>query len=616
MKTRRAVLAAAMALTLAPLASRAGEVWTASASEKIRPDAKPRATTDARIAAARNEFEAFQVVVTGPASKVSAKATISGPSKLDAPRLFREDLIDLAHPSALDGATGKWPDALVPDVDDVVGEQRNAFPFDVSSGESRAIWVEVHVPADAAPGTYQGEVTVSSSDGEAKIPFSLVVWDFVLPSTSSLRTAFNLSYGLLMAVHKVSGDDHAALRARYGQLALDHHITLTGITDDGASFDPAHIDRFYGPLIDGKAPTQLQGAKLTAVKYMGSRQSVDEHRQWAGLAKSRGWFDRLFDYTCDEPPLTCAWGDIGPRAQVAHDADPDFRTLVTTQIWDAQDHGVDKSIDIMVPVINWTDDKPGSAVAGDQRSRYDGWLQSGKTKELWLYQSCMSHGCGGTVNIGSPSDSDKYYTGWPSYMIDASATRNRAMEWFSFLEDASGELYWETANAFTHDAWSNQWDFTGNGDGTLFYPGTPSRIGGKTDIPVASIRLKMIREGMEDYEYLKLLADAGDRDGARQVARDLFPNAWTTDVAPDKLAAAREEIAKRILAAKGKGFTGTEGATVGGPAAAATATASKGGCGSTGGTGGATLLALPLLLLAARGGTLRRALAAVVARRR
>ena len=58
-------------------------------------------------------------------------------------------------------------------------------------------------------------------------------------------------------------------------------------------------------------------------------------------------------------------------------------------------------------------------------------------------------------------------------MIDASAVRNRSMEWISFLEDATGELYWESAFAFNHDAWANQWDFSGNGDGTLFYPGRP-----------------------------------------------------------------------------------------------------------------------------------------------
>ncbi|HYD40491.1 MAG TPA: glycoside hydrolase domain-containing protein [Anaeromyxobacter sp.] len=546
---RIAALTAALALSLAPAAADAAQVWVAGSTEKIRPDAAPRTDGEAKIAAARNEFEAFQVVVTGAASRVSAHATaLTGPGTLLDVKLYREDLLDLRNASAVDGGTGRWPDALVPDVDDVVGEQRNAFPFDVNGGESRGIWIEVRVPADAKPGTYRGEVVVTAAEGEWKVPVTLEVWDFQLPSTSSLRTSFGISYGGTIGGHGVSGDANSELRARYAQLGLDHRISLTGVSDDGTD-GLVNFEKWYGPLMNGTAPTRLAGAKLTAAKYVGDERSVEKKKRWAEYFRARGWMDRLFDYVCDEPPLTCAWSDIEPRTRSAHDADPELQTLVTTQLWDAQEHGVDGGIDILVPVINWNDDKPGSPVAGDQTARYDD-FRSGPRKEVWLYQSCMSHGCGGTVNIGSPSESDRYFTGWPSYMVDASAVRNRAMEWLSFLMRADGELYWETTMAYSHDAWSNQWDFSGNGDGTLFYPGTPSRIGGQTHIPVASIRLKMIREGMEDYEYLKLLADAGDREGAAQIARDLFPNAYSTDVDPARLMEARAELAKRILARK------------------------------------------------------------------
>ncbi len=73
---------------------------------------------------------------------------------------------------------------------------------------------------------------------------------------------------------------------------------------------------------------------------------------------------------------------------------------------------------------------------------------------------------------------------------------------------SKGELYYSMNEAYGHsnDPWTNVRLFGGNGDGTLFYPGRPDRIGGHTDIPIESIRLKLIREGMEDYEYLALLA--------------------------------------------------------------------------------------------------------------
>jgi uncharacterized protein (TIGR03382 family) len=580
-KTGRALLLAALAAS--PAAASAASVWTAMATEKIRPDAKPRATTEAALGAARNEFEAFQVVVSGRATgvKVEAGPLVSLDGAITDAKLYREDLIDVGQPSALDGATGRWPDALVPAVDDVVGEQRNAFPFDVQDGESRAVWVEYHVPQGAKPGAYRGGVKVTTGEGEAVVSVTLTVWDFELPSTASLRSYFGIAYGTIPSGHHLSGDADAQLRARYAQLALDHRISVT-VGDDGHDRDIGHFDRFYGPLVSGTAPTRLPGARLTSVKFVGDTSSSGDMRAMAQHARSQGWLDRLFQYTCDEPPLTCAWSDIDVRTKAAHDADPELRTLVTTTVWDADSHGVTGGLDILVPVVNWTDDKPGSPVAGDQRARYDGFLASAKAKELWLYQSCMSHGCGGTVNMGSPSDSDRYYTGWPTYMIDAPAVRNRAMQWIDFAERASGELYWETTYAFLHDAWSNQWDFSGNGDGTLFYPGTPSRIGGKTDIPVASIRLKMIREGMEDYEYLKLLADSGDGQLAHDIARKLFPNAYTTDVDPAALMQAREAMAARIVQLRGgrtpDGLFGT------------------GGCGSSGGLGGGSLLALPVLL--------------------
>src|SRR5512144_1754479 len=167
MSTRRAPLLAALAL--APLAAHAAEVWVAGATEKIRPDAQARRATHV---------------------SVEASALGSPEGSVSDVKLHRDDLIDVSQPSSLDGAAGRWPDALVPDVDDVVGEKRNAFPFDVADGESRAVWVEYRVPADARSGVYHGGVKVKSAEGETVVPVKLAVWDFALPSTASLRTHF------------------------------------------------------------------------------------------------------------------------------------------------------------------------------------------------------------------------------------------------------------------------------------------------------------------------------------------------------------------------------------------------------------------------------------------
>ncbi len=555
----RTILALLLSL---PLCARAASVWVTSSSEKVRPSAGARAPSPAALSAAKNEFEAFQIAVTADAGAISGvtmtATALTGPQTIPAPRLFREAIITLAHASSNDGATGDFPDALVPDVDDVVGEKRNAFPFDVPAAQTRVVWAEIHVPAGARPGVYQGSVTVSAGGAAlATVPVTLTVWDFALPSTSSLQSHFAVYYGDLPARHGgVSGDALSTLRARYAQLGLDHRISMGGVDDGNRSLD--HFAQFYGALVDGTAPTQLEGAKLTTVQFMGAR-STGDYASWTSFFKARGWFDRLFDYTCDEPPATCAWSDIPARNALMKAADPHFRSLVTTSAAQASAAGVLSSIDILTPVVNYLDGKSAGDMggwddqySGLQISKYDSFLASssasGPRKELWMYQSCMSHGCGGTSD---------YFSGWPSYMIDTASIRSRAMEWLSFAWGVTGELYWETTWAYGNgDPWADQWQFSGNGDGNILYPGTPDKIGGQTHIPVASLRLKMLREGMEDFEYLKLLSDAGDPALAHQLATTLFPNAWTEPSIADLLAA-RDRIANRIVELTGGSKSGS-----------------------------------------------------------
>jgi uncharacterized protein (TIGR03382 family) len=392
-------------------------------------------------------------------------------------------------------------------------------------------------------------VTVRVGGADVAVPVTLSVWDFALPSTASLRSYYAVNYGALVAGHGIAWDPVVlpALRAHYTQLGLDHRLSLSG-ADDGTN-DLAHFEQHYGPFVDGTGPTQLQGAKLTSILFRPSADDTASVKasaaSWTSFFKARGWFDRLFDYTCDEPPTLCrnqTWGEINTRSQAVKSADPAFRTLVTTTVGDANAHGVTNAIDILVPIVNDLDNKAGYPTAGPQRASYDGFVAARPQREVWTYQSCMSHGCGG--NTGDP-----YFTGWPSYMIDALSMRARAQEWLSFLYDVTGELYYDTVYAYgLGDAWVSQHtDFGGNGDGTLFYPGTAAKIGGTTQIPVASLRLKMIREGMEDFEYLKALSDAGDPQMARDLASALFPNAWT-EPTPAQLLSTRRAIAERIVA--------------------------------------------------------------------
>ena len=566
----KSIFAGIIALTVAGSAS-AATLWIAPASQKIRPSVQAPASplTSAKIAGAKNEFEAFQVVISGQASGISMSIeglndgkghTISGRDVV----LYREALINVVQQSGADGATGMFPDALVPDVDPIVGEKRNAFPFDVPAGESRVVFVDIHAPQATPAGIYKGTINVTGSV-TAQVPVELTVWDFEVPSTSTLKSAYGLSWNGPCAGHGDASCSNVPkqmeLRGRYVQAALDNHISIhtpyyTAAAWADGKTDWATFDKYAGPFLDGTANTRLQGAKLTSTSVNGPMNSVVVGA-WAKHFKEKGWFNALFSYVCDEPPLQCAWSEIDSRIAQSRAGDPQVPTLVTTTTKHAKQNGITQTIDLYVPVVNYVEDKPGREFSGNQRGSYPA--------NTWWYQSCMSFGCSGVG--GSYEGAGE--SGWPSYMIDTDGTRNRAQEWMSFSYDMKGELYYEMTMVFaTADAWANQTAFGGSGDGTLFYPGTPAKIGGSTDIPVESLRMKGIRDGMEDYELLNLAKSLGMGAQALALSQSVFAKTYQATTTPAAIDGARAELAKLILHALGKDTSSAEAGTTATGAAA------------------------------------------------
>ncbi len=566
---------------------------------KVKTDWAPQGNegTEVDVSAAGNEVAAFQVAILGgtggvPGVSASLQDLHDGAGHglpAGSITLFREDVLNVTQPSDGGGGTGNYPDALVPAQDEVAGEARSAFPFDVAAGQTRAIWVDVRVPAHAGPDVFRGTLALSGGI-QAQIPVVLTVYPFDLPATSSLRSAFLAFTPSICALELGSADACAspagqALLSRYVQLALDHRVSLTNVEPVAASAsDLSGYDTALAPFLEGSAPTRLAGAKLTSLQYpLGA--NAAQYQAFLSDAQAHGWADRTFVYAADEPGFGAStWDQARQVVSAVQSAAPGLPTLVTTTVQAAQQNGV--APNILVPAVNEMDDVSGT-YAGDQRPAYDSFVQSGG--QLWMYQSCMSHGC---AFGGDPTQS-----GWPSYMIDASPVRNRAMQWADFREQVSGELYYETVNAYQGDPWTDQYRFGGNGDGTLFYPGGPSRIGGSTEVPLASLRLKQIRAGMEDYEYLTLVSALGDPGFAMTQAQTVVPSVHAVNPDPNALRAARAALAQRILALVAPLSTGgapSSGTATGG--AAAPGPSQGGSAGPTGATArgsGGSSTALP-----------------------
>jgi hypothetical protein len=611
---------AAVAITLALcIGSTAGAAVTVSAvreTQKIRPtDPPPPAASSISLSCAKNEFCAFQIAVSAPAGAAATVTDVSlgdlaGPcattlSAASSSMVYREGFLDITTVSNTAGVTGQWPDPLVPKVDAFFGETRNAFPAQIAAGQTQAFWVELLIPNGQAPGTYNGSVTITSSAASpVTISVSIQVRAFALPSTSSLGSAYGFEWdgpclGHFGGYGGPNCDDKGleAINALYFQDALNHRLTISAlvyagpITNGQGSWTT--FDTLYGPFLDGTALTgkgKLQGAKITSIQYTGDQVSAS-YAAWAAHFKAKGWFDRVFDYTCDEPPSGCAWTDIPTRAAIVHGGDPQFRTLTTTTIQAAQKNGVLSSLDILVPIINQMFGGKYDAYPGDQRANYSTFLQ-GPNKLLWMYQSCEPSSTCSNGSVGTD-------TTWPTMFIDESAISNRMMQWMDFKYQVSAELYYDTTGAMSstsRDAWKTQYEFGNNGDGSIWYPGKPTVIGGTHDIPVESFRMKMLREGMQDYEYLNLLTKLGDGAFAQtELAKVVTAaNSFTPD--PGVLDQARVDMAQEIekdLASMDGGSGGVAGACDGGAAAATDGSAAMdaamgadGGATDDGGPGG------------------------------
>jgi len=344
--------------------------------------------------------------------------------------------------------------------------------------------------------------------------------------------------------HQERYEEGWRLNALLAAVALDNRITIANPWyQPPVGGDLPLFRKHTLPLLNGTTPTRLPGAKLTSLQA-----NVGSLAAWRDAAQNSGFADRTFVYdgACDEPSVNNSWPACQQQASTARAAWPTVPILVTANIKDAKDHQAINDINWLAPIVNQMHDKDGT----DQRSTYDEFLGLNPNNSVWLYTSCSSHGCDPghpectAGRQGSESNND-VWTGWPGYVIDEPASEARAMGWLSFLYRTTGEFYLDVTHCLP-TAWTEQYAYGGNGDGTLFYPGDPAKIGGDSWIPLESMRLKLIRDGYEDYEYLKILAARNRESEARKIAMNLFPVMYQTNKSDSDIQEARRQLALRI----------------------------------------------------------------------
>jgi hypothetical protein len=569
------------------------DIWITGPLAKVYQNAgSPGNVHWAMVYATQNEFQSFQVHVKAPAGGIAnlnvamsslvnsqTGTTIQAPSVSATDIIvYREAYINVtqntqvfAVPTQL--PLGYIPDPLIPAIDPYFHQTTNAFPFTVAVNNNQSVWIDVHIPPTAPSGYYKGTVTVTGNGATlATMPVVYAVWSWRMPSTASLKTYqatgygdfCNYVYGSVTACSAYPGSggsgDYATGLAKIdlAVMMLDHRWSMGGAVYPPPSNVFTGFERDWGPLLNGTpahTSTILAGAKLTALTYEppGGLYDYTNLQAWQTEFQSKGWLSTLFTYTSDEPGNNAGyWATINTRAASIHATSPIAKSLVTTNLASPTTYGGLNSVDWMVPIIN--DLEPGT---GSLRSTYDAWLAGGccgagsPTREIWTYVSNETSGTNGAAP--GPTNPQNYY--YPQYQIDGTPVANRALEWVSYLDNLTGELYYYStlcyggsrcAGPVPNDPWVSSYNQGTNGDGMWVYPGSTAKVGTPIPIWVPSMRLKMVRDGQQDYEYLHALANAGLGAFATQQAHSWMtaPGSFSND--PAGLTSARQALGTKL----------------------------------------------------------------------
>ncbi|MBN2290924.1 MAG: hypothetical protein JXM70_00780, partial [Pirellulales bacterium] len=200
-------------------------VWWCKATHKIPPkrSAPEEKSTTAKLSAARNDFEAVQIVVRPEKVLKNLTATIEplvgpggaeiGDADLQVLRVYYHMV---KNPTDRTGVRDRWPDALPP-LDK---------PIDVPAGENQPLWILVHVRKNAKAGDYKGNLKLKADGWETTVPLELHVWDFALPEKNHIDTAFGFEPGNVFRYHGLKTEaDKRRVIDMYMQCFADHRIS-------------------------------------------------------------------------------------------------------------------------------------------------------------------------------------------------------------------------------------------------------------------------------------------------------------------------------------------------------------------------------------------------------
>jgi hypothetical protein len=501
-------------------------VWVIPAASRAYPSTKAGARQAINLDAAGNEYQGVQVCVRGADRKVRLSwAPDSHPLIVDNAELSRVFYVKVKTPTTKLGSRPGWyPDPLVPRDFGAV----QSVPGSVNPGPTTPFYILVHVPLGTAPGEYTATLRVENDvarGGETvEIPFTLRVWSFGWRQIST-RSAFAMSQANLERSlprnFSFSGDNKAAVLRNFYAMMKQHGISptivhyLPKVSDASGNASTSDWAAKVAPLLDEtEGSVGVQDNQLPLLRWFPWSRS--QNPSWATITnyltdmarlyKARGWDRKSYVYVLDETTKASEERQAEKYARAVHKANratgAKIKFLLTDDPRPRSLGGVKTANTFLYDDVDiWTLRYYyffGRVPAVRERKRAG--------KEIWWY----------TYTNDSVRKT-------PSFVIDKPHIDSRIWGWMMEEWNVDGLLNWgfnRWGKAKTGNGWRDPYKdplslikgrLHANGCTSLLYPGYYPRYGlnDPKAPPVSSLRLEMLRDGLEEREYLKLAKAQG-----------------------------------------------------------------------------------------------------------
>ncbi len=534
-------------------------VWTVTETRRVLREDAAEAQAAVRVAAAKNEWVSFQILMRSdaPAPGVNVVAQdLAGPNgqvwKAENARLYRQHQLQLTEPTYRNDhfRAGWYPDALIPFAHPLTGQALTgarlvAVPFDLPAGETHGFWIDLLVPPDAKPGEYRGTWRVTAAEGRGvEIPLTLEVWDFALPRVSTLATALGSPAERMRGHYRMRAQqgkepeptDWDAVDRQCAQLLTDHRINATppaplapAAQPDGSFAIPDEQIQALRQFVDRYHVNAVQIVHPSRAVKDPEKERDRLHAWLRAWDRAAAQLDRPYITFCtylkDEPNDADEYHYVQRWGRAIRAAKSVVKVLVVEQT-KAQDPAwgdLYGAVDIWCPLFPLHD--PQTAAER---------MALGET--VWTYTALCQ---------AKPT---------PWWQTDFPLLNYRLPAWMAWRDRMTGILYWGGMSFWRQvdDPWTDpktldrRKDGKGplyNGEGSLLYPG---RAAGYDGI-APSLRLKALRDAIEDYEYLAILQRAGKLKEAEKIVLPLTESWFQWNEDPAAYEQARVQLAELIV---------------------------------------------------------------------